>query len=51
MGQQAKDLSELVSYFKLEEQEKEQSIILLEAQTNEESLSGQLEHKPGYQNT
>jgi methyl-accepting chemotaxis protein len=51
MGQQAKDLSELVSYFKLEEQEKEQSIILLEAQTDEESLSGQLEHKPDYQNT
>jgi methyl-accepting chemotaxis protein len=51
MGEQAKDLSELVSYFKLEEQEKDQSIILLEAQTNEGSLSGQLEHKPGYQNT
>lgn len=51
MGAQARDLSELVSYFKLEEQEKDQSIILLEAQTNEGSLSGQLEHKPGYQNT
>lgn len=51
MGEQAKDLSELVSYFKLEEQEKDQSIILLEAHTNEGSLSGQLEHKPGYQNT
>jgi methyl-accepting chemotaxis protein len=46
MGAQARDLSELVSYFKLDEQEKLRSGILLEAHAEAGSMPERLEHGP-----
>ena len=55
MDAQAKDLSELVSYFKLDEGETNEQGVLLQVQSEYESRSmqsgQQLEHKPDYYST